>query len=278
MDETRAPMTPSPFGLRQGPGGGTLGDPFRLLNRPLTRAAPVPALPTDVVWAEPQALSTPAPIEGVAAMTPAEVQLAEQILAAPKITAPTGAGAGKAIVSNLRAWHHSLARDIIAGLSDSELCKLYGVAQNTLTRLRRAPAFQVLLQGFAAAPEEDAFAMGARLRALASQAVDKLEELLSSTPANELPANFAKDTLFPLLDRIGYAPVQKSVSLTAGVGPELLAALKEHVRGAPIIDARSGPVVPSDPFAAEPQSSASAGSALGEAQPSTPALPCTAAA
>ena len=245
-------MHPNPFGLEQRPGGTTAGSPFALLHRPLSGGPSQPPAIADLTWAEPRPVSEAPMIGEVRDLDREEAEQALRLLATP--AAPTNAS--MPAVRRLRAWHHALARDMVSGLSDTDLARAYGCSVLTLDRLRRSPAFQSLLAAYLKAPEEEALGMAAKLRAVTAKAVDHLEELLDGAAPGSLPSQFLEKILFGLLDRTGHTPVQKSVNLSAGVSAEYLAQLKESLNvQAVVIDAREGDGAgagPAQPFLARP--------------------------
>lgn len=245
-------MPSSPLGLPQLPGGGT-ADPFRVLTKPLGLGGhgEAPARPE---WEAPKSLGEPAGITDVRELTQTEAEAAQATLASPRLP---DAAAAKPIMSvqRIRAWHHEAARLMSCGLSDVEIAEALDCRLSTLNQLRRSPAFQELLRCYAQEADKLAVSAAVKLRATASLVLDRLEEILSETPTKELPLNWLKDIAFPLLDRAGYTPVSKSLSVVARAGTldaATLAAIKEELRGNTIIIPAGGQDLPADRPADQP--------------------------
>lgn len=226
----------SPFGIPSGPGGGT-PDPFALLRKPLSRAAVAPAtpLPGKPVSVEPSIISVREleRMELVAALVEAERPAAMTRLdGQAKPPAPVYS------TRKIRAWHHEVARMLASGFTDKEVATALECSMTTIGTLKKSPAFQELLIAYSHAPDEQAFSAAAKIRATAMLALEKTEEILANPPEGGIPLPWLRDVLFPLLDRAGFSPVNKSVSVTTvnqGVSAEFLQRMKEELSGTTII-------------------------------------------
>lgn len=276
------------FGLPLMPGGGTQ-DPFKALSKPLGLVG-TPVTPARSGWEEARPRDAPASVEGIRDLTAAEAAAGQAVLAAPR----AGGEAQRPItaVRTMRAWHHEAARLMSCGLNDTEIAEALDCRVSTLSHLRRSPAFQELLRAYATEADHAAIGIATKLRVNAALALDRIEEVLSETPADKLPLNWLKDIAVPLLDRAGFAPISKSMNVNAQVGvisTEMLRSIKEGLREDTLIISAEGRVLPatgagslaSDPagpppatdvsVASEDQGIAMGGAGLGASDPASEA-------
>lgn len=237
----------SVFAMKSVP-GGTTADPFATLKRPLGLPQPPAREAGGEVWTGRKPDGEPPSIVGFREMTAEEHAEAAKTLAAPGNARQEGEPPRPlAALKKIRAWHHEAARMMASGLSDVEISRALDCSIGTLSTLRRSPAFHELLHAYTAGPDRLAMEANARLKSTALLALERVEEVLSSPGPDGVPLGWLRDVVFPLLDRAGFAPVAKSVSLSANVGgisQEMLRAIKEELRGNTIIIDNAVPAAP----------------------------------
>lgn len=133
----------------------------------------------------------------------------------------------KPSLARIRGIHHELAKLLASGLKETEVAAATGYSLSRISVLKQDPAFKDLLAYYHKA-SSDAFAdIKKQLALLSSDILGEIQDRLEQKPESFSPgalAELAKLTL----DRAGFAPVTKSVAITASASD--LAAIKAKAR------------------------------------------------
>src|SRR5579871_5665977 len=117
-------------------------------------------------------------------------------------------------IARLRDRHHSLARALSSGMSDSEASAITGYDPSRISILKRDPTFQELVSHYQRVSEAAFADFHERAATLAVSAVNALQEAIDddeNPPSPSLALEIAKFAA----DRTGHAPVARSVSISA---------------------------------------------------------------
>jgi hypothetical protein len=134
-----------------------------------------------------------------------ESDLLEETVAAP----PT--------VKRLRDSHHALARAIASGLTPQQASLATGYSISRISILQRDPSFRDLMAHYERTHDEAILDLEGRIVGLAADLMQELRERLEDNPEtidNETLGKVTKD----MLDRAGYAPITRSISINKSVG------------------------------------------------------------
>jgi len=116
-------------------------------------------------------------------------------------------------VQLLRSRHHEIARYMAMGLQNNQIAAIFNMAPATISLLKHNPAFVELLSYYHGQRDLEALDIGSRLRAVALDAVDKLQDAIADPEAT--PA-FVLKAATDVLDRIGHGSETK-LRLSGGV-------------------------------------------------------------
>lgn len=136
-------------------------------------------------------------------------------------TAPT--------LQNIRASHHRIAKMIAQGVRLVEISRITGYSPGRLTVLKDSPAFADLVAQYSNMVS-DAFAdTVAKMKDVTDTALQILDERLSDEPES-FSNGMLVDVVTKIGDRAGYAPVQKTASVSIPLDADILTSIKEKVR------------------------------------------------
>jgi hypothetical protein len=148
---------------------------------------------------------------------------------------PQKAKRPEALAGKLRARHHAIARMMVAGAKDEEICQAIGISRVTLYHLRDSPAFMALYLEYSAMADEAAIDLRMRMTAAAGLAVDEITRRLAETPET-FPTKDLKEVATTLLDRVGHGPTQKVENVTAVLTLEDIRAMKSARKAQVVIE------------------------------------------
>lgn len=135
----------------------------------------------------------------------------------------------------LKTKHHEIARYMAMGMSTNQIAAIFNMSATTISMLKHNPAFSDLLHYYMAERDKDAVNLSARLRAIALDATDKLQECINS---DEATPEFVRKSLETVLDRIGIGP-QVNHNVSGGVDVRHITDVLAEpgaVRQRPILD------------------------------------------
>lgn len=135
----------------------------------------------------------------------------------------------EALAGRIRARHHAIARMLVAGAKDKEICEAIGVSQPTLSHLRDSPAFMALYLEYSAMADEAAIDLRTRMTAAAGLGVDELTRRLAEAP-EQIPTKDLKEITTVMLDRVGHGATTKVEATTAVLTLEDIRAMKSASR------------------------------------------------
>lgn len=113
-------------------------------------------------------------------------------------------------LKRLRYKHHSLARALADGLSETEAGLVAGYDSNYVSILKQDPAFRDLVAFYRGEHAQAYDAVHATVAGLSLKAAEELDRRLEEEP-HKLGAAFLKDLMVVGLDRTGHGPTQTQV-------------------------------------------------------------------
>lgn len=132
-------------------------------------------------------------------------------------------------IKAIRETHHIIAQMLAKGLKDIEVSRVTGYSPSRISVLKKDPAMVELISFYVEQVQEAFRDTVGKMKLITDDALDILGERLDNDPDS-----FTNNTLLEIVkttgDRAGFAPVQKSVSISATVDPARLAAIKAKVR------------------------------------------------
>lgn len=132
-------------------------------------------------------------------------------------------------LARIRGIHHELAKLLSSGLTETEVAAATGYSLSRISVLKTDPAFKHLIEFYSNSSKEAFADVRKQLATLSSDILGEIQDRLETKPESFTPGaltELAKLTL----DRSGFAPVAKSVSISASVGD--LAMMKAKAREA----------------------------------------------
>lgn len=129
------------------------------------------------------------------------------------------------VPQKLRERHHHAARCFAQGMKPVEVAAVTGFATMTVYILNRDPSFRGLVEHYRQIEDSQMADFTERATNLTLGAMNRLQEAFEDDE-NPVSVSMALEVFKAGADRIGHAPVQKSVSLNASVnlGSRLSAA------------------------------------------------------
>lgn len=140
--------------------------------------------------------------------------------------------AGTPPLQRIRAAHHYAARLLATGMKAAEVSVHTGFCQSRLSILAKDPSFNELIAHYREVEEEVFVDARKRVAALGVTAAEALHDRLLDRP-DDISTKDLTNLLATALDRGGYAPVQKSISVSSNMGAAEIAALREALGTAP---------------------------------------------
>jgi len=133
-------------------------------------------------------------------------------------------------VQRLRQSHHRLAQLIASGIKDVEAARLTGYSPSRISILKNDPAFKELLTQYKDIVEEKFSDTIEVMKHVTDDALSLIHERMLDEPDSISTAQLT-EIVTKIGDRAGFAPVTKSVNLTAPLSAETLAHIKGKVQG-----------------------------------------------
>lgn len=130
-------------------------------------------------------------------------------------------------LARIRGIHHELAKMLASGLRETEVAAATGYSLSRISVLKGDPAFKQLVDFYSKASAEVFTDVRKQLATLSSDILGEIQDRLEQKPESFSPSaltELAKLTL----DRSGFAPVTKSVSISANATD--LAAIKAKAK------------------------------------------------
>lgn len=118
-------------------------------------------------------------------------------------------------IEDLWGHHHEVARLGLLGYSKESIAQELGLSAATVQKISKLPAVREKMMALTQERDKEVIPIVERIRALATKAVDRMEEILDSDPDGEDPRLMALklSTAKDVLDRAGHAPVRKTISV-----------------------------------------------------------------
>ena len=126
-------------------------------------------------------------------------------------------------LARIRGIHHELAKLLASGLTPTEVSAATGYCLSRISCLQKDPAFKDLLAYYHIASAEVFVDIKKQLATLSSDVLGEIQDRLETKPESFSPSALAELAKLTL-DRSGYAPVTKSVAITASASD--IAAIK----------------------------------------------------
>lgn len=134
-------------------------------------------------------------------------------------------------LKTLRDKHHTLARYMAQGFTDTEISSYTGYSLSRISVLRSDPAFAELVNHYRVNREDAQRRLDERLADATGTALSVLQERLEDDP-DKFDNDELLDTLKILADRSGFGPqkTQTNVNLNIGMADRLKAARERATR------------------------------------------------
>lgn len=107
-------------------------------------------------------------------------------------------------VKKVMNMHHEIVRLMVLGYKDVDIARTLDCTPATIRNVRKNPIIQQRLREMNLERDKSAVEMGSRLREIAVDAVDVIEEAIND---DSLSLSVRADKGFKVLDRIGFGPV-----------------------------------------------------------------------
>lgn len=130
-------------------------------------------------------------------------------------------------LSRIRGIHHELAKLLASGLTETEVAAATGYSLSRISILKNDSAFKSLLDYYTKAGQEAFVDIKKQLALLSSDILGEIQDRLEQKPESFSPGALAELAKLAL-DRSGFAPVTKSVAITASATD--LAAIKAKAK------------------------------------------------
>lgn len=141
----------------------------------------------------------------------------------PSKSRPQGAG----IVKRLSQRHHRLAQCLAEGMPPGEAGVVCGYVGSRVSVLQTDPAFQALIEFYAARRQEQFVGAAKKLADVAELAIDVLHDRLEETP-DEIGTTTLVEIVKTSADRTGMGPTSKHEHIHAHLTGDQLAQLKQR--------------------------------------------------
>ena len=142
----------------------------------------------------------------------------------------------------MKERHREIARRLVAGDRDVDISKEMGITQGRLWVIKNSPAFQQHLRTLSERADLAAQNVQGRIQQMAPVAMGIIEAVIKGEKiGQETPGMAVRlSTSEKLLDRAGYSPVQRSVSMQTTLTPEDIDEIK--LRSARVVSSAPGAV------------------------------------
>ncbi len=139
-------------------------------------------------------------------------------------------------VKNIKAKHHTIARLLAIGKTQTEVAALVGESCSHLSTLvNHSEAFQELLAWYLDQADQYTYDMRERIECIASEGLDRLHEILREPDG--LSPNFVRKATMDLLHFAGMEPVQKHAVAHFGASQETIKQIRAEVDNSEVLDA-----------------------------------------
>ena len=119
-------------------------------------------------------------------------------------------------IKRLRDRHHSLAKALVSGMSDTEASVITGYDPSRISILKNDPSFKQLMAEYAEVKDGCFADFQERAASVSLEYLNILADKAEDDPES-VDAAFALEVVKTLADRTGHAPVAKSVQVNATV-------------------------------------------------------------
>lgn len=119
-------------------------------------------------------------------------------------------------IQQLRPWHRSMARAVVAGARPNELATQYGYTPAMITRIINSPLFKAAVARMEEKNEDIAVDVNADLKAMAPRAAEILDVELGEEDVEKLPLGERKHKVsvaLSVLDRAGFGKKDQPLHL-----------------------------------------------------------------
>jgi len=120
------------------------------------------------------------------------------------------------LIAKLRDRHHALARVLAAGMPDGTASAITGYSPSRISILKQDPSFRALMAHYAENEDAQLADFIERTTTLTLSAINELQDRLEEEPESFTHGQL-QDLAKTFADRIGHAPVQRSVNVNANV-------------------------------------------------------------
>ena len=129
-------------------------------------------------------------------------------------------------LARLRGIHHDIARQLASGMTPAEVSAVTGYSLSRISTLQADPSFKELLSFYSVKKEEAFVDVQKRMAILGLDAASELADRLETKPESLSNSQLIEITKVSL-DRAGYAPVQKNVSVGVQMTSDEIESLRK---------------------------------------------------
>lgn len=133
-------------------------------------------------------------------------------------------------LARLRGIHHDIARQLASGMTPAEVSAVTGYSLSRISTLQADPSFKELLSFYSVKKEEAFVDVQKRMAILGLDAASELADRLETKPESLSNSQLIEITKVSL-DRAGYAPVQKNVSVGVQMTSDEIESLRKSTSG-----------------------------------------------
>lgn len=149
-----------------------------------------------------------------------------------RIPSPLSASVQKYGLSYIRPYHREIARRLVLGETQTDICKALGMNDGRMSIIVNSPLFKLEIARLERERDKGVGDVTTQLRHLAPIALEEIERTMYKAGGTRLGVDCARD----ILDRAGYSPVNK-VAIAAKIDVqtenmqdvELVRLLKERI-------------------------------------------------
>lgn len=173
------------------------------------------------------------PLANVRGRAPAPLELTLEGLISPGDLALLGEtssdSVGAVVPAQMRDRHHTIARMLALGFKQTQIAAVTGMSGSRISVIKTSPAFEELLTFYREESGAEFRDLTERFKHLGMEITGELLSRLEAAP-EAISVGELRELLKTVADRAGYAPVQKSITLSATIDPEQMERLKNVAR------------------------------------------------
>lgn len=129
-------------------------------------------------------------------------------------------------LTHLWERHKEIMRRLVAGDRQVDIARDLQMTQSRMSIICNSPAFKTQLERLSLGADNNALDVQDRVTALSSDAMSVLEDVLQN--GENLPKKLQVDVAKDIMDRAGHGAVKKTATITATLGADDIAEMRER--------------------------------------------------